>query len=235
MHSVPRIETACSGVLFSWRALPYLPLWLRMCLLLLSSPFAALTSFPLSVSLTALDTFKPKSAKDFEDFGKAIANKYFVPYAGSTHYKLLMKQFCRAALQSLSAAETKDIETSIAGAKWQESWAAVERCDGAARLAERLCARRRSFRSMRLRPAHVRRDRADPHARPAPSPAPPRLVPSPPGVRTEKLKAEKAQANQGKKAGKKATLNVGRGGGAAGLDDYVFDNSGGPDDDYDFM
>lgn len=53
-------------------------------------------------------------------------------------------------------------------------------------------------------------------------------------MRTEKLKAEKAAAAQSKKVGKKATLNVGRSGGAAGLDDYVFDNAG-ADDDYDFM
>ncbi|KDD75338.1 translation initiation factor 3 eIF3 [Helicosporidium sp. ATCC 50920] len=53
------------------------------------------------------------------------------------------------------------------------------------------------------------------------------------GLRSEKLKEEKAAAAKNK-PGKKVTLNVGRGGGSAGLDDYVFDGIG-IDDDYDFM
>lgn len=51
------------------------------------------------------------------------------------------------------------------------------------------------------------------------------------GVRSEKLKAEKA-LNAGKKQMKKASLNVGKGGGSAGLDDYVYDDL---EDDFDFM
>ena len=52
-------------------------------------------------------------------------------------------------------------------------------------------------------------------------------------VRAEKVKAEAAAkaAAQGKKS--KKTLNVGRSGGAAGLDDYVYDDP--LDDDVDFM
>lgn len=53
------------------------------------------------------------------------------------------------------------------------------------------------------------------------------------GVRSEKLKEEKA-ATAGKKATKKGSLNVGRSGGTAGLDDYVYDDVG-VDEDYDFM
>lgn len=52
------------------------------------------------------------------------------------------------------------------------------------------------------------------------------------GVRADKLKEEKANAG-GKKAAKKASINVGRGGGSAGLDDYKFDDA--LDDDFDFM
>lgn len=51
------------------------------------------------------------------------------------------------------------------------------------------------------------------------------------GIRAEKLKAEKA-LNAGKKQIKKASLNVGKGGGSAGLDDYVYDDL---EDDFDFM
>jgi translation initiation factor 3 subunit J len=52
------------------------------------------------------------------------------------------------------------------------------------------------------------------------------------GIRSEKLKAEK-NTSMGKKQLKKATLNVGKSGGSAGLDDYVFDDP--LEDDYDFM
>lgn len=52
------------------------------------------------------------------------------------------------------------------------------------------------------------------------------------GIRSEKLKAEKA-LNAGKKQIKKASLNVGKGGGSAGLDDYVYDDA--LEDDFDFM
>jgi translation initiation factor 3 subunit J len=55
----------------------------------------------------------------------------------------------------------------------------------------------------------------------------------PAGIRSEKLRDEKV-ALGGKKTAKKATLNVGRSGGSAGLDDYKYDNNG-DDDDYDFM
>lgn len=51
------------------------------------------------------------------------------------------------------------------------------------------------------------------------------------GLRAEKLKAE--QAEKAKKGGKK-TVNVGRAGGTAGLDDYIYDEAL-DDDDGDFM
>lgn len=53
------------------------------------------------------------------------------------------------------------------------------------------------------------------------------------GIRADKLKEEKL-ATGGKKTLKKAALNVGKGGGSAGLEDYVYDDLG-VDDDYDFM
>lgn len=52
------------------------------------------------------------------------------------------------------------------------------------------------------------------------------------GIRSERLKAEKV-VHAGKKTLKKATLNVGKGGGSAGLDDYVYDDA--LEDDFDFM
>ena len=115
-----------------------------------------------------LDSFKPKSAKDFEDLASAVVIKYLAPHSKSSHYKTCLKALFRTALAPLTAQETKDVETSIAG------------------------------------------------------------------VRSEKLKEEKLASASGKKATKKATLNVGKSGGSAGLDDYKYDDLG-VDDDYDFM
>jgi translation initiation factor 3 subunit J len=58
------------------------------------------------------------------------------------------------------------------------------------------------------------------------------------GFRAEKMKAETAAATAAKNKGKKVTVNMGRSGGAAGLDDYYDhdnDHGSGDDDGYDFM
>lgn len=113
-----------------------------------------------------LEDFIPKSKNDFDQYAFLIASKYLAPHAGSSNYKLLMKQLMKHAMSSLNSQEVKDIETSIAG------------------------------------------------------------------IRSDKLKEEKLAAG-GKKAAKKAALNVGKSGGTAGLDDYVYDDL--VEDEYDFM
>ena len=117
-----------------------------------------------------IDGMVPKSAKDFEDLGKAVAAKYFLGHSAlnSAHYKAGVKAFMHVAMRPLSATEAKDIETVVAG------------------------------------------------------------------IRAEKLKEEKAAA-AGKKSQKKATLNVGRTGGSAGLEDYWKYEDEPLDDDFDFM
>lgn len=121
-----------------------------------------------------LDTFIPKSTKDFEELGRIIVAKYLLPHCDSdgarpkntAAYKAGVKALMRMALRPLTASEVKDVEVSVAA------------------------------------------------------------------IRSEKVKEEKMMAG-GKKTTKKATLNVGKSGGAAGLDDYVYDDV--LDDDYDFM
>ncbi|PSC73295.1 Eukaryotic translation initiation factor 3 subunit J [Micractinium conductrix] len=54
------------------------------------------------------------------------------------------------------------------------------------------------------------------------------------GIRSDRLRDEKAAAASGKKTQQKAKLNLGRGGGAAGLDDYIYADAG-DGDDFDFM
>lgn len=53
------------------------------------------------------------------------------------------------------------------------------------------------------------------------------------GVRSDKFKAEQAAKLAASKGGKKGTLNVGKQGAAAGLDDYIYNDA--LDDDFDFM
>ncbi|KAH7624233.1 hypothetical protein Ndes2526B_g01496 [Nannochloris sp. 'desiccata'] len=116
-----------------------------------------------------LETFVPKSAKDFDDLGKAVAAKYLLPHSkgNAASYKAGMKALLHAALRPLTASEAKDIETVVAG------------------------------------------------------------------IRSDKLKAEKAAVG-GKKSTKKATLNLGRDRGSAGLEDYIYDDAG-EGDDFEFM
>lgn len=70
----------------------------------------------------------------------------------------------------------------------------------------------------------------DARAADAPRPHPP---PGHAVVRAEKLKAQQAAAAAAVK-NKKKTVNVGKSGLSAGLDDYVYDGVG-QDDEYDFM
>lgn len=53
------------------------------------------------------------------------------------------------------------------------------------------------------------------------------------GVKAERLKAEK-EAEKARSSRGKGSLNMGKGG-SAGLDDYIYETTGGMDDDYDFM
>lgn len=115
----------------------------------------------------SLEGFIPKSAKDFEEFGRLVAGVHLLPHAKSAHYKAAIKSFLKTALSLMAAQEVKDVETCVAG------------------------------------------------------------------IRSERLKEEKAAAG-GKKTAKKAALNVGKGGGSAGLDDYIYDDAGDGDLD-DFM
>mmetsp|Transcript_45642 Transcript_45642/g.116800 ORF Transcript_45642/g.116800 Transcript_45642/m.116800 type:complete len:224 (+) Transcript_45642:175-846(+) len=62
-----------------------------------------------------LETFIPKTAKDFEQLARMVAHKFLLPHADSSHYKTLMKTLNKVALVSMTAQETKDVETSLAG------------------------------------------------------------------------------------------------------------------------
>ena len=63
----------------------------------------------------SLEEFTPKSAKDFEQFGRAVAVKYLLPHLKSSHYKTLLKILLKEGLAASEVQQVKDLETSLAG------------------------------------------------------------------------------------------------------------------------
>ena len=63
----------------------------------------------------SLDTFAPKSAKDYEQFARAVSQKYLAPHVKSSHYKTLLKVLLREALAASDVQQVKDVEASLAG------------------------------------------------------------------------------------------------------------------------
>ncbi|GLI60035.1 hypothetical protein VaNZ11_001885 [Volvox africanus] len=114
-------------------------------------------------TLKPLESYLPKTLKEFEDFAVEIASRHVVVHRESKHYKAFVKALMRAAVEPLGPEEVKDLETCLAG------------------------------------------------------------------VRSDKAKKKKEEEE--KKKGVKKTLNMGKQGISAGLDDYVYgddeDNSDG--------
>ena len=73
------------------------------------------TTQDLFGSEVSLDDFVPKSAKDYEQYGRLLAQKYLAPHVKSSHYKSLLKTLLKDAVVSLDVQQVKDIETSVAG------------------------------------------------------------------------------------------------------------------------
>lgn len=126
------------------------------------------TTNDTAASASSFSGKAPSTAKEAEDYGRALVAAFVAPHASTQQYKNLVKSMLKSAMQHLDAPACKEMEAAAAA------------------------------------------------------------------VRAEKVKADnaaKAAAGGGKKNRK--TLNVGRSGGAAGLDDYVYDDP--LDDDVDFM
>jgi translation initiation factor 3 subunit J len=60
-----------------------------------------------------LDTFLPKSVKEFEDYANAISNKYILGHKDSKNYKMLVKALTKKACEPLSAADSKEVESYV--------------------------------------------------------------------------------------------------------------------------
>jgi len=62
-----------------------------------------------------LQKFIPKSEKDFEEYVQLLVARFFTPYKTAKHYKFMMKQILRSALDETPAQEVKDLETCLVG------------------------------------------------------------------------------------------------------------------------
>mmetsp|Transcript_34933 Transcript_34933/g.48447 ORF Transcript_34933/g.48447 Transcript_34933/m.48447 type:complete len:210 (-) Transcript_34933:404-1033(-) len=60
-----------------------------------------------------LDTFVPKTEKDFLQYAGLVVGKYMLQHERSAHYPSAMKQFLRKACSKMSAADVKELETSL--------------------------------------------------------------------------------------------------------------------------
>lgn len=62
-----------------------------------------------------LDIFVPKSAKDFEELGRAVAGKFLLPHERGANYKTLLKALVKAALGGSDVQQVRDLESCLAG------------------------------------------------------------------------------------------------------------------------
>ncbi|GIL65594.1 hypothetical protein Vafri_19327 [Volvox africanus] len=115
-------------------------------------------------TLRPLESYLPKTLKEFEDFTVEIVSRHVVVHRESKHYKAFVKALIKAAVEPLGPEEVKDLETCLAG------------------------------------------------------------------VRSDKAKKKKEEEE--KKKGVKKTLNMGKQGISAGLDDYVYEDNLDGDDDF---
>ena len=62
-----------------------------------------------------LQKFIPKSEKDFEEYAQLLVARFFTPHKTAKHYKFMMKQILRNALDETPAQEVRDLETCMVG------------------------------------------------------------------------------------------------------------------------
>ncbi|GFR49022.1 hypothetical protein Agub_g11043 [Astrephomene gubernaculifera] len=66
-------------------------------------------------TLRPLDSYLPKTLKEFEDFAAEIVARHVATHRESKHYKAFVKALVKAAVEPLGPDEVKDVETSLAG------------------------------------------------------------------------------------------------------------------------
>lgn len=80
-----------------------------------------------------LDEFTPVSAKDFDEFARLVVLKYLAPYKMNTHYKSMLKSFLKDAVVGLPSNEIRDLETCLAGVRFEKTKEEKSEKDAAAK------------------------------------------------------------------------------------------------------
>ena len=62
-----------------------------------------------------LNTFEPKTNKDFDSLARTVANKHFLPYEKDSKFKNLLKAFMKNILAESDVQQVKDLEACLAG------------------------------------------------------------------------------------------------------------------------
>eukprot|EP00210_Caulerpa_lentillifera_P006118 g5845.t1 len=68
-----------------------------------------------------LEDFTPVSEKDFEKFARLVVLKYLAPYKMNSHYKHMLKSFLKDAVVGLPSNEIRDLETCLAGVRFEKT------------------------------------------------------------------------------------------------------------------
>ncbi|PNW83152.1 hypothetical protein CHLRE_06g308850v5 [Chlamydomonas reinhardtii] len=68
-------------------------------------------------TLKPLESYMPKTLKEFEDFAAELVSRHVVEHGESKHYKAFIKALIKAAVEPLGSEEVKDLETCLAGVR----------------------------------------------------------------------------------------------------------------------
>ncbi len=67
--------------------------------------------------LKPLESYLPKTLKEFEDYANEVVGRAVAGHKDSKHFKAFLKALIKAAIEPISADETKDLETMLAGVR----------------------------------------------------------------------------------------------------------------------
>jgi hypothetical protein len=68
-------------------------------------------------TLKPLESYLPKTLKEFEDFANELVSRHVVGHWEAKHYKAFVKALVKAAVEPLGPEEVKDLETCMAGVR----------------------------------------------------------------------------------------------------------------------
>lgn len=65
-------------------------------------------------ALKPLDSYLPKTLREFEDFAQELVSRHVVTHRECKHYRAFLKALIRVAVEPLGPEDVKDVETCLA-------------------------------------------------------------------------------------------------------------------------